>query len=173
MKKILTAIGIITLLTISSTSIFATSKVELLNNIAKRFELAAKSFNGHVYSEIRTINQSPYASDVPNDAPPPVFMSGAPGFGGGMTCYYSDSLIIVVSADPNYKIDEKFDENLAKKISKITKNDVAEVEETKLISDKNDDSIKSAKIITVAWQGRKLTGVDNSKLVCAIKAFIP
>ncbi|MES2252968.1 MAG: hypothetical protein V4482_04725 [Pseudomonadota bacterium] len=174
MIKIQTFIGLLSMLVLSSQTTFALTKIDLLNNMAERLKLASQSFNGHIDSEINTINQAPNgSSDAPNSIPPSTFMTGGLGAGNGMICYYSDSLTIAASSDPNYNIGEKFDKKVATRISKAMKKDVAEIERNISITDKNDGSKKSEKIITVAWQGKKLTGKDTSKLVCLISATVP
>lgn len=90
-----------------------------------------------------------------------------------MICYYSDSLSIAASSDPNYSIGGKFDETLAQLISRKMRNNVAEIERNIPVTDKNDGSSKNEKFITVAWNGSKLTGKNTSKLVCTITAPLP
>ena len=174
MKSILIFTGLLGVLILSSQNTFAANKVEILNNIAERFKLAAKAFDGHVDNEIKTINQDPNAlSDAPNNIPPTTFMSGSQNAGQGMVCYYSDSLSIAASSDPKYKIGDKFDPKLANDISKEMKDNVAEAKWEKLVTDENNGSTKNEEFITVAWQGKKLTGTDKSKLVCTVTAPIP
>ena len=104
------------------------------------------------------------------------FMAGSQNAGHGMVCYYANSLSIAASSDPNYRIGGKFDAPLAQLISENMNkngNDVAEIERNMPVIDKNDNSTKSERFITVAWQGKKLTGTDTSKLVCTITAPLP
>lgn len=177
MKSTLIFAGILNIVALSPQPTCAANKIELLNNIAERFELASTAFNGHVDSEIKTINQdSSNSSDDPRNVSPMTFMAGKPGGGGGMVCYYSDSLSIAATSDPNYRLDGKFDAPLAQLISENMNkngNDVAEIERNMPVIDKNNNSNKSENFITVAWQGKKLTGSDTSKLVCAITAPLP
>ncbi|MES2607307.1 MAG: hypothetical protein V4544_01025 [Pseudomonadota bacterium] len=179
MKSILIFTGLLGVLILSSQNTFAANikdkvEVNLLNKIAERFKLAAKAFDGHVDNEIKIINQdSSNLSDDPNNIPPNSFMHEETGAGGGMTCYYADTLSIAASSDPKYKIGDKFDPKLANDISKEMKDNVAEAKWEKLVTDENNGSTKNEEFITVAWQGKKLTGTDKSKLVCTVTAPIP
>ncbi|MES2252967.1 MAG: hypothetical protein V4482_04720 [Pseudomonadota bacterium] len=179
MKKILTLMSLVSAVTLSTNVTFATNRAELVKNMAGRFELAATAFtNGHVDRELHEINQEGApgdTSDAPsmNSTPASTFMSGSTDSGGGMTCYYSDTQAIVATANPKYSIGGKIDSGLAKNISDNIKNNVAEVESSISIIDPNNKSTQQESMLTIAWQGQKLTGSADSKLVCIITAPAP
>jgi hypothetical protein len=102
-------------------------------------------------------------------------MSKADGAGDGMVCYHSDSDTnkIAVSSNQNDKVGDSFDKNLASKIQQGMQGDVAEIENTVEIKDKNTGKLENENTLIIAWKGEKLTGNKDSKLVCTITAPFP
>jgi hypothetical protein len=178
MKNMLTIIGLMGTVTLSSNTTYAANQVALLHLIDARFQDAANAFskNGNEDAEIKVINGDENSdTDSPNKIDTKSFM-GPTKEAGEMICYKTDTGKIVAADSPN-KVGADFDKQLATKINDALNLDAdgkVEVKHTVSTQDPNDEkSQKQGNMMTVAWGKGALTGKKDSLLVCTITAAAP